>query len=74
MSWELAQHIGVTIIAVAAAGVLLQQVAAFVWPKKDAPACANCASRKASPSSRLDANGGKTVMTVPVIRGRSARR
>lgn len=77
MSWELLQHVSVTLVAVGAAGVLLRQVAAFLWPTKEGAVCANCVSSTkptARSLSRPAAGAGKTVMTVQVIRGRSTHK
>ena len=51
----MAQHAVVTLTAMGAAGVLLREVGAFLWPRKDAPACSSCSSgqqrtRKGAPA------------------------
>jgi hypothetical protein len=63
MSWDLIQHIAVTLVAVVAAGVLCRQVLVLVWPRRQQqPACANCPSARQSKRARPASAPGETVI------------
>ena len=68
MNWDLVQHALVTLAAMAASGVLLREVAAFLWPRKGTPACGQCASGKQRSKQAAPARSGETV--VVQIQGR----
>ncbi len=68
MTWDLAQHLVVTVAAMGSAGVILREVVAFLWPRKGAPTCGNCASGKQRSSKRAAARTAGTV--VLQIQGR----
>ncbi len=68
MTWDLLQHAIVTLAAMAASGVVLREVTAFLWPRKNTPACGQCSSGQQR--SRKTA-AARTVETVVLqIQGR----
>ena len=64
----MAQHVVVTLTALGAAGVLLREMAAFLWPKKNAPGCGQCASGRERSTKRAPTGTGEGV--VLQIQGR----
>jgi hypothetical protein len=68
MSWEMVQHAVVTLTAMGAAGVLLREVGAFLWPRKGAPACGNCSTGKQRSAKR--APGRSEAPVILQIQGR----
>jgi hypothetical protein len=67
VNWDLVQHAVVTLAAIGASGVLLREVAAFLFPRKGAPTCSQCSSG-AQQSRKRGARTGETV--VLQIQGR----
>ena len=68
MTMELLQDGAVTVIAIAAAAVLLRRVIAFTWPSTPHSACSSCPSRQRTCAAKGQALPA-SVAPVPLRTG-----